>query len=215
MVSKRRNMFYENKKRETTEIDEAIPLKGFCYYGWTPGGALITAAAESPAVLLCGRLWGFENGVYGGSCLRCYQCGQYTDGVGSITPCINYTARVHLKECPQALSQHCIEFVSIVLLPTWWSRCPEVATMLEEAEDNKLSVFDQEVSPSIAIVLVVHCGTSGPLKKNNTDVKTYPGFVSSDNGLKESVPTNSVAVFIFLKLLEVPMGDLEGLISTI
>ncbi|XP_075210181.1 uncharacterized protein LOC142317505 [Lycorma delicatula] len=44
--------------------------------------------------------------------LRCYQCGQYNDGVGSITPCINYTARLHLKECPDKLSQHCIKYVS-------------------------------------------------------------------------------------------------------
>lgn len=39
--------------------------------------------------------------------LRCFQCGQYTDGVGSITPCINYTAQQHLKECPGS-EKHCI-----------------------------------------------------------------------------------------------------------
>ncbi|XP_071440861.1 uncharacterized protein [Hetaerina americana] len=43
--------------------------------------------------------------------LRCYQCGLYTDGVGSITPCINYTAEKHLKECPSTES-HCIKYVS-------------------------------------------------------------------------------------------------------
>ncbi|XP_066904692.1 U-scoloptoxin(05)-Sm1a [Halyomorpha halys] len=43
--------------------------------------------------------------------LRCYQCGQYTDGVGSITPCLNYTAR-HLKDCPPELSQNCIKYVT-------------------------------------------------------------------------------------------------------
>ena len=49
------------------------------------------------------------------SSIRCYQCGQYTDGVGSITPCINYTERLHLKECPHPTAQHCI--VSTLLLP--------------------------------------------------------------------------------------------------
>ncbi|RZF41787.1 hypothetical protein LSTR_LSTR005249 [Laodelphax striatellus] len=44
--------------------------------------------------------------------LRCYQCGQYNDGVGSITPCINYTERLHLKDCPTKLSQNCIKYVS-------------------------------------------------------------------------------------------------------
>lgn len=31
--------------------------------------------------------------------IRCYKCGQYNEGVGSITPCINYTAHM-LIECP-------------------------------------------------------------------------------------------------------------------
>ncbi|XP_046383712.1 U-scoloptoxin(05)-Sm1a [Ischnura elegans] len=43
--------------------------------------------------------------------LQCYQCGLYTDGVGSITPCINYTAEKHLKDCPSTES-HCIKYVS-------------------------------------------------------------------------------------------------------
>ncbi|XP_043274847.1 uncharacterized protein [Venturia canescens] len=43
--------------------------------------------------------------------IRCYKCGQYNDGVGSITPCINYTAYMHLEECPPA-SEWCIKYVS-------------------------------------------------------------------------------------------------------
>lgn len=31
--------------------------------------------------------------------LKCYQCGEYTDGIGSITPCTNYTDEKHLKQC--------------------------------------------------------------------------------------------------------------------
>jgi hypothetical protein len=44
----------------------------------------------------------------GGVALQCYQCGQYTDGVGSITPCISYSAEKHLKECPSSQSNYCI-----------------------------------------------------------------------------------------------------------
>ncbi|XP_076677249.1 uncharacterized protein LOC143373675 [Andrena cerasifolii] len=43
--------------------------------------------------------------------IRCYKCGQYNEGVGSITPCINYTAHMHLKECPASV-EWCIKYVS-------------------------------------------------------------------------------------------------------
>ncbi|XP_023712433.1 uncharacterized protein LOC111867128 isoform X2 [Cryptotermes secundus] len=43
--------------------------------------------------------------------LRCYRCGQYTDGVGSITPCINYTSH-NLQDCPEEQNIYCIKFVS-------------------------------------------------------------------------------------------------------
>lgn len=39
--------------------------------------------------------------------LRCWQCGQYNDGIGSITPCINYTHMV-LKDCPSREHEFCI-----------------------------------------------------------------------------------------------------------
>ncbi|XP_014203355.1 lymphocyte antigen 6G [Copidosoma floridanum] len=42
--------------------------------------------------------------------LSCYKCGQYNDGVGSITPCINYTG-IQLQECPKT-SEYCIKYVS-------------------------------------------------------------------------------------------------------
>ncbi|XP_020295466.1 uncharacterized protein LOC109860643 [Pseudomyrmex gracilis] len=42
--------------------------------------------------------------------IRCYKCGQYNEGVGSITPCINYTAHM-LKECPPS-DEWCIKYVS-------------------------------------------------------------------------------------------------------
>jgi hypothetical protein len=43
--------------------------------------------------------------------LQCFQCGQYNDGVGSITPCLNYTANLahlHLKECARSSDKFCI-----------------------------------------------------------------------------------------------------------
>lgn len=39
--------------------------------------------------------------------LSCHKCGQYNDGVGSITPCINSSYMV-LKECPSPDYQYCI-----------------------------------------------------------------------------------------------------------
>ncbi|XP_014471493.1 PREDICTED: uncharacterized protein LOC106742763 [Dinoponera quadriceps] len=42
--------------------------------------------------------------------IRCYKCGQYNEGVGSITPCINYTAHM-LMECPTS-DEWCIKYVS-------------------------------------------------------------------------------------------------------
>ncbi|KAJ3625998.1 hypothetical protein MTP99_016528 [Tenebrio molitor] len=43
--------------------------------------------------------------------LQCYQCGQYNDGVGSITPCINET-HMELKECPSLNHVYCIKYIS-------------------------------------------------------------------------------------------------------
>lgn len=43
--------------------------------------------------------------------LKCYQCGQYNDGVGSITPCLNYTektAAFYIKDCPRSSDAYCI-----------------------------------------------------------------------------------------------------------
>lgn len=47
--------------------------------------------------------------------LQCYVCGQYNDGVGSITPCLNYSANLahlHLKECPRKTDKFCIVSIS-------------------------------------------------------------------------------------------------------
>lgn len=43
--------------------------------------------------------------------LQCHICGQFNDGVGSITPCLNYTetnAHLHLKDCPRKTDKFCV-----------------------------------------------------------------------------------------------------------
>ncbi|KPJ12096.1 hypothetical protein RR48_02985 [Papilio machaon] len=42
--------------------------------------------------------------------IKCWQCGQYSDGVGSITPCNNRSA-TRLADCPPA-AKYCIKYVS-------------------------------------------------------------------------------------------------------
>ncbi|KAE8745797.1 hypothetical protein FOCC_FOCC007513 [Frankliniella occidentalis] len=55
--------------------------------------------------------------------LKCFQCGFYTDGVGSITPCINHTVELHLKECPKEKSKSCL---------AEWRIANEIALLLPE-----------------------------------------------------------------------------------
>nr|KAF7421930.1 hypothetical protein H0235_009766 [Vespula pensylvanica] len=43
--------------------------------------------------------------------IRCYKCGQYNEGVGSITPCINFTVQMGLKDCPPT-SEWCIGVIN-------------------------------------------------------------------------------------------------------
>jgi len=46
--------------------------------------------------------------------IRCYKCGQYNEGVGSITPCINYTSHM-LMECSSS-DEWCIVSTTYILL---------------------------------------------------------------------------------------------------
>ncbi|CAO1422075.1 unnamed protein product [Diamesa serratosioi] len=53
--------------------------------------------------------------VLSANALQCYQCGQFNDGVGSITPCLNYSANLahlHLKECSRKSDKFCVKYVS-------------------------------------------------------------------------------------------------------
>ncbi|XP_071050129.1 uncharacterized protein [Onthophagus taurus] len=43
--------------------------------------------------------------------IQCYKCGEYNDGVGSITPCINFTY-MKLIDCPQREHRYCIKYQS-------------------------------------------------------------------------------------------------------
>ncbi|XP_050310484.1 uncharacterized protein LOC126746327 isoform X2 [Anthonomus grandis grandis] len=46
-----------------------------------------------------------------GWALQCFKCGQYNDGVGSITPCINDTY-MKLEDCPRRDMNYCIKYMS-------------------------------------------------------------------------------------------------------
>ncbi|XP_034234569.1 uncharacterized protein LOC117641395 [Thrips palmi] len=70
---------------------------------WTRAAAFVAPAAVMLMLITV---------VPTASALRCFQCGFYTDGVGSITPCINYTVELHLKECPKEKSKSCLKYVS-------------------------------------------------------------------------------------------------------
>jgi hypothetical protein len=40
--------------------------------------------------------------------LRCYQCGEYVDDVGSITPCNAELTEKHLKMCNPSVGDACV-----------------------------------------------------------------------------------------------------------
>ncbi|KAL5289608.1 hypothetical protein ACFFRR_009585 [Megaselia abdita] len=47
--------------------------------------------------------------------LKCHMCGQYNEGGGSITPCLNYSdvqASNFLKECTKPTDKYCVKYVS-------------------------------------------------------------------------------------------------------
>lgn len=92
--------------------------------------------------------------------LKCYQCGQYNDGVGSITPCLNYTeqsAPLHLKACPRSSDVHCI--VSVFILCTM-----KFHEFLLDLFHHKLNWTD---APSCIRIrtctdeIILICGTAG------------------------------------------------------
>jgi len=65
----------------------------------------VKALAILVAIVLCGGSLGFADG------LKCHMCGQYNEGVGSITPCTNYTkdiAHLYLKECTKKSEKFCV-----------------------------------------------------------------------------------------------------------
>ncbi|KAH8367362.1 hypothetical protein KR200_012032 [Drosophila serrata] len=67
------------------------------------------ALAILVAIVLCSGSLGIADG------LKCHMCGQYNEGVGSITPCTNYTkdiAHLYLKECTKKSEKFCVKYVS-------------------------------------------------------------------------------------------------------
>lgn len=46
--------------------------------------------------------------------LKCHMCGQYNEGGGSITPCLNYSdshANSFLKECSKPSEKYCVVYI--------------------------------------------------------------------------------------------------------
>ncbi|KAL5289609.1 hypothetical protein ACFFRR_009585 [Megaselia abdita] len=50
--------------------------------------------------------------------LKCHMCGQYNEGGGSITPCLNYSdvqASNFLKECTKPTDKYCVVYHLLLL----------------------------------------------------------------------------------------------------
>ncbi|XP_016981991.1 uncharacterized protein LOC108046662 [Drosophila rhopaloa] len=77
--------------------------------GSIPASSHVKALAILVAIVLCSGSLGLADG------LKCHMCGQYNEGVGSITPCTNYTkdiAHLYLKECTKKSEKFCVKYVS-------------------------------------------------------------------------------------------------------
>ncbi|XP_026831722.1 uncharacterized protein LOC113563737 [Drosophila erecta] len=73
--------------------------------GSIASSAHVKALAILVAIVLCSGSLGLADG------LKCHMCGQYNEGVGSITPCTNYTkdiAHLYLKECTKKSEKFCV-----------------------------------------------------------------------------------------------------------
>lgn len=49
--------------------------------------------------------------------LKCHMCGQYNEGGGSITPCLNYSdshASSFLKECTKPTEKFCVVLIFVM-----------------------------------------------------------------------------------------------------
>lgn len=78
----------------------------------------ITMAIHTSLIVSLGFLLLFTFATTNG--LQCQICGQYNDGVGSITPCLNYSkenAHLHLKECPRKTDKFCVVSRLSLLFP--------------------------------------------------------------------------------------------------
>ncbi|KAL7731141.1 hypothetical protein ACLKA6_014337 [Drosophila palustris] len=68
-------------------------------------GPLLTLLLLLVAILFCIGNFGLVEG------LKCHMCGQYNEGVGSITPCTNYSKEIehlYLKECNKKSEKFCV-----------------------------------------------------------------------------------------------------------
>lgn len=77
--------------------------------------------------------------------IRCYRCGQYNEGVGSITPCINYTAQM-LMEC-SATDEWCIVSTYYYYLLIFFSFEPSFKLPNDERRVNHLRTSAEKLLP--------------------------------------------------------------------
>lgn len=79
------------------------------------GGSTGKAIALLLSLIRCSRilpvLMLVLYGIMSTNGLECYKCGEYNEGVGSITPCFNYSEKhkhIYLKECMKKSDNYCV-----------------------------------------------------------------------------------------------------------
>ncbi|XP_030559760.1 uncharacterized protein LOC115761894 [Drosophila novamexicana] len=91
---------------------KVVSSKEYSKAGW----AAVSAVSGPPwAVLLLGVILFCSISLGNVEGLKCHMCGQYNEGVGSITPCTNYSkeiAHLYLKECTKKSEKFCVKYVS-------------------------------------------------------------------------------------------------------
>ncbi|XP_016961352.1 uncharacterized protein LOC108032051 [Drosophila biarmipes] len=99
----------ENKASSMMQPANPSPSSSGLRLGSMTASYHVKALAILVAIVLCGGSLGLADG------LKCHMCGQYNEGVGSITPCTNYTkdiAHLYLKECTKKSEKFCVKYVS-------------------------------------------------------------------------------------------------------
>ncbi|RVE51539.1 hypothetical protein evm_003809, partial [Chilo suppressalis] len=90
-----------------TAENASLKLASNKYSAEIKGKGKMTRMSSSARLVTVGFLLSLAASA---AAIKCWKCGQYSDGVGSITPCNNRSA-THLEECP-GNAKYCIKYVS-------------------------------------------------------------------------------------------------------